>query len=111
MFLAGANHFINPRFYDPMMPPSLPRPRELHQAAGVAEMAGAAMAMYPPTRRAGGIFSILTLLAVFPANCHMAMNPEKFEDHVPGGRNALYARLPLQAVMIWLVYRATLKQR
>ncbi len=111
MFAAGINHFVNPEFYDPMMPPSLPKPRELHQAAGVVEMAGAALSMFPPTRRAGGVLSILTLIAVFPANVQMAIDADRFENHVPGGRRTLYARLPLQGVMVWLVYRATMKPR
>jgi uncharacterized membrane protein len=36
---------------------------------------------------------------VFPANVHMAVHPERYQD-VPGGAAALYARLPLQAVFI-----------
>jgi len=110
MFLAGVNHFINPRFYLAIMPPYLPRHRELNYASGAAEIAGAALSMYPPTRRAGGILTILTLIGVFPANVQMAIDAEKFEDKVPGGRAGLYARLPLQAVMLYLVYRATLKR-
>ena len=47
---------------------------------------------------------------MFPANVQMAIDAEKFEDKVPGGRAGLYARLPLQAVMLYLVYRATLKR-
>ena len=35
---------------------------------------------------------------VFPANVWMARHPERYQ--VPGGRAALYARLPLQAVFI-----------
>jgi uncharacterized membrane protein len=46
------------------------------------------------------------LLAVFPANVHMALHPEPF---VAGGfpRWALYARLPLQLVFILWTYWAT----
>jgi len=35
---------------------------------------------------------------VFPANVWMAQHPERYR--VPGGRAALIARLPLQAVFI-----------
>ena len=43
------------------------------------------------------------MLAVFPANLHMAMNPDRFSE-IPGGEKALRARLPLQAVFIaWIL--------
>ena len=41
---------------------------------------------------------VATLVAVFPANVWMAQHPERYR--VPGGRAALIARLPLQAVFI-----------
>jgi uncharacterized membrane protein len=42
--------------------------------------------------------------AVYPANIHMAMNPDQFPDMSP---TALYARLPIQFVMIAIVWWAT----
>lgn len=62
--------------------------------------------MHPATRRAGRIWSIATLLAIFPANVHMAIEAERFEEAVPGGRNALYARLPVQLLFIAWAYAA-----
>ena len=50
-------------------------------------------------RASRGWFSIATLLAVFPANVHMAQHPEDYPE-VPGGATALYARLPFQALFI-----------
>ena len=47
----------------------------------------------------GGWWLVATLVAVFPANVHMALHPERFRD-VPGGAVALWARLPVQAVFI-----------
>ena len=40
MMLAGANHFLNPRFYTQIMPPYLPFPLELVYISGVLEIAG-----------------------------------------------------------------------
>jgi uncharacterized membrane protein len=102
--LAGALHFSHTRFYTRIMPPYLPAHRELVYASGVAEIAGGAalLAPSPTVRRAGMWWLLATLLAVFPANVHMALHPEDFPD-VPGGRRALYARLPFQAVFAWLV--------
>ena len=42
--------------------------------------------------------------AVFPANVYMARNPAKFKK-IPAW--ALYARLPLQPLMMWWAWRAT----
>jgi uncharacterized membrane protein len=94
---AGAMHFVRPRWYMAIMPPYLPRHRELVYASGVAEIAGG-IGLMTPARRPAGWWLIATLVAVFPANLHMALHAEEFA--VPGGRAALYARLPFQGVFI-----------
>lgn len=95
--LAGVLHFARPRMYEAIVPPWLPRHRELVYASGVAEILGGAGLM-TRRRRLGGWWLIATLVAVFPANLHMALHAEDFR--VPGGRAALLARLPFQAVFI-----------
>ena len=94
---AGANHFINPRFYRAIMPDYVPAHDEVVAISGVAEIIGGAALMSPATRRFGGWWLIATLIAIFPANLHMALHPERYKN-VP--RNALYARLPFQLVFI-----------
>jgi uncharacterized membrane protein len=108
MFVAGLNHFINPSFYEKIMPTYVPAHTELVYASGVAEMLGAAAIMFPRTRRFGGYFSIAVLLGIFPANVHMAMNPEDYPN-IPEW--ALYARLPLQALFVYWVWMAALSDR
>jgi uncharacterized membrane protein len=95
----GVMHFVIPRTYETAVPPYLPAHRELVYLSGIAEIAGGLATLHPATRRAGSLFSIATLLAVFPANVHMAINAEDFQD-VPGGEAALWARLPVQALFI-----------
>ena len=97
---AGAMHFVRSRWYERIMPPYVPRHRELVYASGVAEIAGGLATLHPATRRAGSLWSIATLIAIFPANLHMALNAEDFSEHVPGGERALWARLPVQALFI-----------
>jgi uncharacterized membrane protein len=94
---AGANHFVNPHFYRAIMPDYLPAHEEIVAISGVAEMVGGAALMRSRTRRFGGWWLIATLIAVFPANVHMALHPERYKS-IP--RNALYARLPFQLVFI-----------
>lgn len=101
--LAGTMHFVKPRAYRAIMPPYLPAPEALVYASGVAEIAGGAGLSLSATRRPAGWWLIATLLAVFPANLHMALHPEQFPK-VPGGAAALWARLPLQAGFIaWVL--------
>jgi uncharacterized membrane protein len=94
----GILHFAKPRMYTAIMPDWLPAHRELVYASGVAEIAGGAALLHPRTRRAGAWWSVATLVAVFPANVHMALHPERYK--LPGGHAALIARLPLQAALV-----------
>ena len=103
---AGVMHFVAPLTYERIVPPYVPRHREIVYASGVAEIAGGLATMHPATRRAGSLWSIATLIAVFPANLHMALNAERFEKGVPGGAPALWARLPVQALFIAWAYAA-----
>ena len=96
---AGVMHFVIPRTYASIVPDYLPRKRDLVYASGVAEIAGGALVLHPDTRRAGSLLSVATLLAVFPANVHMALNPDRYGE-VPGGAAALWARLPVQALFV-----------
>lgn len=102
---AGINHFVSPRFYRAIVPPRLAHDAERVVAiSGVAEILGGIGVFVPRTRRAAGAGLIALLAAVFPANLYMAREPERFA-RVP--RWALYARLPLQPLMMWWAWRAT----
>jgi uncharacterized membrane protein len=96
---AGVMHFVIPDTYEAIMPNYLPAHRALVYASGVAEIAGGIGAMIPQTRRRARLLNIATLLAVFPANVHMAVNPERYKQ-VPGGKPALFARLPVQVLFL-----------
>ena len=101
---AGANHFRNEDFYTRIVPPSFPNPRLLVQISGIAEIVGGVGIVVPRLRWASGWGLIALLIAVFPANVYMAMEPVK----AAGGdfpRWMLYLRLPLQAVFIaWVAW-------
>lgn len=106
MFVAGVNHFLNPAFYEKIMPSYVPAQTELVYASGVAEMLGAAAVMYPRTRRVGGYFLIAVLVGIFPANVHMAVNADEYPNIPPW---ALLARLPLQALFVYWVWLAAFR--
>ncbi len=102
---AGAMHFAIPKTYEQIVPPYIPAPRAMVYASGVAELAGGAGLIAPRYRRLAGWWLIATLVAVFPANLHMALNPERYAQ-IPGGKPALWGRLPFQGVFIAWVLRA-----
>jgi len=94
---AGVMHFVIPKAYRRIMPPYVPAHEAMVYASGVAEIAGGAGLMTGRGRRWAGWWLIATLAAVFPANLHMALHPEQFPK-VPGGKAALWARLPFQGL-------------
>ncbi|HUA03775.1 MAG TPA: DoxX family membrane protein [Solirubrobacteraceae bacterium] len=96
---AGTMHFLIPKVYKRIVPPYLPAPEALVYLSGAAEIAGGLGLMTRSKRRLAGWWLITTLIAVFPANVHMALNPDEFPE-IPGGSTALWARLPFQAVFI-----------
>jgi uncharacterized membrane protein len=106
---AGAMHFVIPRSYEAMMPPSLPAHREAVAVSGVAEIVGGAAVLSPHSRRFARWWLLALLVAVFPANVHMALNPEQVRglDLKKVPRWALWARLPLQPLCMLWVWRAT----
>lgn len=102
---AGVNHFVMPRAYEQIVPPRLQgHARRIVQVSGVAEIVAGVGVLVPPTRRLSGLGVIALLAAVFPANLYMAREPQRFA-RIP--RWALYARLPLQPLMMLWAWRAT----
>ena len=111
--VAGLLHFAKPRVYQSIVPDRLPAHRALVYASGAAEIAGGLglTAPAPRVRRWASWWLVATLVGIFPANVHMALHAERY-PRIPGGRVALYARLPFQAVFAaWVLAagrRATL---
>jgi uncharacterized membrane protein len=102
---AGVNHFLMPRTYEKIVPPSLrDHAKAVVQISGVAEIVGGVGVLVPSTRRLSGLGLIALLVAVFPANVYMAREPDEFRK-IP--RWALYGRLPLQPLMMLWAWRAT----
>lgn len=114
--LAGVNHFRDPGFYVSIMPPYLPWHLELVYISGVAEIVLGVMLLFRRWKlvyisgvaeialdvsvlAAWGLIALL--LAVFPANVHMAMHSELYPSAPPIG---LWLRLPLQFVLVAWAY-------
>jgi len=99
--LAGLNHFRVPDFYTKMIPSYLPFPLFLVYLSGAFEVVLGVALLIPRCRRMAAWGLIALLVAVFPANIHMALNPEVFPDYSPA---MLWVRLPLQLVFAAWAY-------
>ena len=98
---AGVNHFLDPKFYENIMPPYMPWPSQLVIVSGIAEIVLGIGLLVPRTSTYAAWGLILLLIAVFPANIHMATHPEHYPT-IPA--IALWLRLPLQGVLIAWAY-------
>ena len=105
---SGITHFIMTDFYLRMMPPYLPFHSELILISGILEISFALLLLLPQTRGIAGIGLILLLIAVFPANLHMALYPEIFPYILP---IVLWLRLPIQIIFIYWAWKLSRPSR
>ena len=102
----GALHFIAPAGFDAIIPDAIPNKRLWVYATGVVEIAGGVALAVRPTRKVGWLMTGLLLL-VFPANINQAVNGIQLPGPGELPRWAMFARLPLQFLMIWAVLAGT----
>ena len=101
---AGILHFVLLDFFSSIVPPYLSNPDALVKISGVFEIMGGLGILFERTRKWAAYGLIALCVAVLPANIHMAMNPDQFPD-IP--MVFLYVRLPLQALIIWVIWKAS----
>ena len=100
-----AMHFILPRQYEAIVPPRIARwKKEVVVVSGLAEIGGGLAILPEQTRRGARWWLLATLVAVYPANIHMALHPDQFPK-IPAA--ALWARLPVQGIFGLLTWRGT----
>jgi uncharacterized membrane protein len=100
----GIDHFVNPDFYLSIMPDYLPFHSEAVYWSGFFEILGGFAVLIPKLRTLARWGLISLLIAVYPANIYMAMNPNLFPEF---SVLLLYVRLALQFVFIIWVFKAT----
>ena len=99
--LAGANHFVHTDFYLGIMPPYLPWHTALVYASGAAEILLGVMLLFRRVERLAAWGMIALIVAVTPANLHMAVHAELYPRYSPA---ALWVRLALQIILIAWAY-------
>jgi len=97
---AGYNHFRVPDMYLPMMPGYLPAHAELVLLSGIAEVACGVGLLIPQTRKLAAWGTIALLIAVFPANLHVALHDVPLFGATEGAGALNWVRLPFQLVLI-----------
>ncbi len=101
---AGAMHFVAPGYYRTMVPSYLPAPGKLVAVSGIAEILGGIGLLVPRLRRVAGIWLIVVLVAIVPANVEM-LRLYRSRGVSPLAELFLWLRLPLQGVLIWWAWR------
>ncbi|QQR81292.1 MAG: DoxX family protein [Deltaproteobacteria bacterium] len=98
---AGCLHFLNTEFFLKIVPPYIPAPLWMVWISGVSEIILGIALQIPKISKISSWAIILLFIAVFPANLHMYLRPERFPD-IP--RLGLLLRLPIQGVLIAWAY-------
>lgn len=106
--LGGLAHFAFTEAEMRIVPPWVPWPRAAVLVTGLLELLGAAGLLVRRTRvtAAWGLFALT--IAVTPANVYMLQQAELFPQ-VP--QVALVLRLPLQLMLLALIWRIARRQR
>lgn len=67
---AGFNHFINPDFYLPLIPPFFAYPEKINVLSGIAEILLAIGILFYPSRKYSAYGIIIMLLAFIPSHVY-----------------------------------------
>ena len=99
---AGVNHFLNPQFYDAIVPQFIPFPRIIHQFTGVLEII-IPLFLLTRFRKEAALIMIIFLILIYGANLYVWVN------NLPYGRTYFshqqhFIRLLLQILYIYITY-------
>ena len=100
ILLAGIAHFVNPNFFDAIVPPWLPlSERFWTYISGLAEIAVGIAVLVPKYRRIGGWTAFALFIAVYPANLYMVWD---WRDRTTAEQVVSWVRLPFQFLFFWV---------
>ena len=99
---AGFNHFLNPQFYDTIVPSFIPFPRVVHQFTGILEII-IPLLLLTKYRKEAALAMIVLLVLLYGANLYVWIN------NLPYGRNYWsnqqhFLRFLLQVLYIYITY-------
>ncbi len=102
--ISGMSHFLFHGFFLRMVPAWVPYPAAIVSVTGVLELLGAVGLIIPATRELAGWCLIALCIAVFPANIQMLTNARAAHSSALV-ESLLWLRLPLQPLLIFVIYR------
>ena len=103
MVAIGVMHFVQPAGFVKIVPAWLPAPLALVLISGLFEILGGLGLFVRRAHRLAAWGLIALYIAVFPANINMAVHGIQPDGtHIPA--LVLWARLPFQALFIWLAW-------
>ena len=102
---AGIYHFVNPEFYEKIMPEWLPYHSLLNTIGGISEIVLAALLLSDRTRKISS-YLIIAMLVVFLILIHIPMTIDFYRTDHPGFLISVI-RLPIQFVLIWWAWLYT----
>ena len=105
-FYAGLMHFVQEESFTAIMPPFIPFPKLIVWTTGLMELVFAILLILPRYRKLAGFLLAPFLLAVLPANIHMAMNNIPFGE-MSATPTTLWLRVALQFPLILLILWVT----
>ena len=99
---AGLNHFLNPQFYDGLVPNIIPFPRLVHQITGVIEII-LPLFLLTRFRKEAALLMMIFLVLLYGANLYVWIND------LPYGRTYFtnqqhFFRFLLQVLYIYITY-------
>ena len=100
--LAGINHFLNPQFYEPLVPKFIPFPQLTHQLTGVIEIV-APLFLLTKYRKEAAIFMIVFLVLIYGANLYVWVNNLPYGNRYFTNTQHFY-RFLLQIAYIFITY-------
>ena len=100
--VAGVNHFLNPQFYDAIVPDFIPFPRLVHQITGVIEII-LPLFLLTRFRKEAALLMIIFLVILYGANLYVWVN------NLPYGRTYFtnqqhFFRFLLQVLYIYITF-------
>jgi uncharacterized membrane protein len=112
MVAVGVAHFANAEFFVSIMPDWVPLHRFMVYLSGAIEIGLGLALSYAPTQTRAAWGLIALYVAVFPANVHMALNPDLPLAGLPAWLPpptplSLWLRLPFQGLFIWWAWLYT----
>ena len=94
----GVNHFLDPGFYLPMMPPYIPAHQFMVMLSGITEIVAGIMLAIPKVSKAGAWLIIAHLQIFFTVHIYMIQEASTVFSEIP--LVALWIRIPFQFLFI-----------